>query len=174
MLILTVVTVVLTVLEPNKFYKAAYLALVLLLAGIEYRAINLDHDETVLQEAQRRTEQNSLFYTILNGILTDISSGQDHFTTMMHKSNELADSSKKNLDLTRYSLNQITGGDQFCYLIPITQVGQSQWRIAVMNSGQFPLPFCHVIVHQHFNADEGLRLMQTPEGKAIVMGATEK
>lgn len=173
-LVIAGVAIVMALFEPHKFFKVIYLAFVVWLMVIESHAIDLDRTQTILEDAQRRTEQNAQFSSILNGILTEISTDEDHFAETMRKSNELADSSKRNLDLTQHSLNQITGGDQFCYLIPITQVGQNQWRIAVINSGRYPLAFCHVIVHKHFNADEGLRLMATPEGRATVMAATEK
>ena len=168
MLVLTAITVVMTVLDPNKVYKTCYLILVLWLAGVEYHAINKDHFETVAKDESRRKEQNDQFQTIAGDIQAGISKGADQFTTTMN-------ASKRNLDLTRYSLNQITGDDQFCYLMPVTEVpDRNQWRMAVITSGKFPLLFCHVIIHRHFNAEESLRLMKTPEGQATVMSAVEK
>ena len=168
------IAIVLTFYDPNKIYKVLYLALVVWLMFTENHAINEDHSETVAKDEARREEQNTKFQGIADELTQSIFDNRAQFDVTMKKSDALADASKRNLDLTRYSLNQITGSDQFCYLEPILQVSQNQWQMAFINSGKFPLLFCHVIIHRHYDADEGLRLAQTPEGRATLMSATEK
>jgi hypothetical protein len=77
----------------------------------------------------------------------------------------------KNLTLTAENLEHITGGDEYCWLVPMTPLpvglggdpayqGNNWWQLAVKNSGKVVLPTCD------------LRFMPFPTDKELREGAS--
>lgn len=113
--------------------------------GAERRAHDAEQAELRKTERDAREEQTRAFGTL-------IGKGQD----LLHALSEEKNLTVRNLNLTAKNLEHITGGDEYCWVAPMTPIlsnatgepvvdfNSGNWQIVVMNSGKVVLPTCDV------------------------------
>lgn len=118
--------------EPPSKERSCWAVLLILFAVIEIKAIRKDTAERDKRQAAEQAELQKNFAAIGDGIKNSIQTGQSQFKTTM--------------DRTDVLLNNITGGDAYCYLVPIPPVmGANDFeQLAVGNSGNVVLPTCTI------------------------------
>lgn len=114
-------------------------------------------EQAALQKTEReaREEQGRAFGTL-------IGKGQDLLRALSEEKNLTV----RNLTLTAKNLEHITGGDEYCWVAPMTPLlstadgepvidyKSGNWQIAVMNSGKVVLPTCDVSLMEVLTAEQ--------------------
>ena len=80
--------------------KMSWIAMLFVLFAVEYRAID-----------KEREEARSQFTAIVTGLTTSMEQNQPQFNTTMEKTSRM-------LELSKESLDHITGGNEYCYIAP--------------------------------------------------------
>lgn len=106
--------------------KMAWVAMLFLLLGVEYRAIDKDRSDAATAEGKRRDAENTQFQTIANGITTSLQQSQAQFDATMKGVNQ--------------DIRTATGGASFCYMIFSTdQLGTINAIPTFVQVGKYPL-----------------------------------
>jgi hypothetical protein len=78
--------------------------------------------------------------------------------TALEATRQVGQLASQNLQKTQENLNYSTGGDEFCFLVPMApHIGSpptpnGMWPVYVSNSGSIPLPFCDLrIIGEKFS-----------------------
>jgi hypothetical protein len=121
---------------------------ILLILGV---ARGLKKDEKDNRDAQQ-TIANS-FKEVGNGVSTAIHQNELIMTqaeAVLEATQRAGNLASQNLQKEREVLNYSTGGDEFCFLVPMApHIGSpptpnGMWPVYVSNSGSVPLPFCDI------------------------------
>ena len=107
---------------------------------VEMKAIYRDRKEFADRQAELRREEKKDFESVLQ-------QNQRHFDETLSKMEGIAKLSSGALVLSNKALNQITGGGQFCWLMAVP-LGEEQFPLAAMNSGNLPLERCRVVIRK--------------------------
>jgi hypothetical protein len=107
------------------FGKMFWILMLFVLFAVEYRAINKDREEATAQ-----------FQEIIAGFTVSMQQNQAHFNATVEEANRL-------LQLSRKTLEYITGGNAYCYIAPVPTTNIN-WQMLVGNSGNVTLPSCSI------------------------------
>jgi len=111
--------------------KVCWVMLAFCLFIIEIRAINEDRRQFQADHTAERDRANADFDRIAKGIDKSLKESSKHFDATMQSQTQIS--------------NQQTGGDAFCYFIPIaTPVRRAQ--LVIGNSGHYTLPLCRFYI----------------------------
>ena len=117
--------------DTRRWQKALWMLLIGAFVILEFRAIDKDRADAVLADGDRRTVENSRFFTILTGLLDSNQQSQKQFQETM---------SRLDATLNRVgdSIKTQTGGDSFAYVTFVPQPNQ-QFAVAITSRGRYPL-----------------------------------
>ena len=158
--------------------KLVWTVLAFVLFAVEIAAIYRDRDAHDQEQATERVRFEKT-----------LADNQNHFNQTLGEMKQLAGLSREAITLSSKAVQQLTGGGQFCYLLPIASLGTADgkawFQMAVFNSGPLPLPVCHVDIHDFSqmkknpsfaSADLAMRVIvdkdlgPLPPGKVVVGG----
>jgi hypothetical protein len=152
--------------EMRSGHKVLWMLLIGAFLFLEFRAITKDRGDFARDETSRRQQENDKFKAIADGLVASIQQSQIQFAATMSRTQAMLRKEQKITETTNKSLDQLTGGGQFCYLMAIEPVrlndGRLAFQLAKMNSGPLPLDVCHVLIHEDFppkSAADAARLM---------------
>jgi hypothetical protein len=119
-------------------------------AIVEVRAIRYDRNIHDAEQAQVAKEQANHFQSIANGINQSIAKSDEHFDDTMSRVRSLLSLDAGISSTASKSLEQITGGGAFCFLVP-TQFNTSgtTFDLSVGTSGKVLLPSCDVRIAEN-------------------------
>ncbi len=122
-------------------------------AVVEVRAIRNDRAIHDAEQARAAKEQADHFQSIADGITRSIATSDRHFDDTMSGVRSVIALETAVSTATNNSLEQITGGGAYCFLVP-TQIDMSgTFELAVATSGKVMLPSCDVRIVE--NAEPG-------------------
>jgi hypothetical protein len=125
--------------------KWLWAAVLLAFAVVEIRAIKLDRAVHDREQFNAALEQARHFQTIADGLKDSISKSDQHFDDTMSGVRGLISLEAGVSNTARQSLERITGGNAFCFLIPTQLEGSLiDFDLSVGTSGKVMLPSCDV------------------------------
>jgi len=124
--------------------KFIWILVVFAFAFIGFKSIDNDHERRKQEQAAADSALQQNFDNLLGTqhkeFMEMLAQNQKHFESTM-------DRTEKIVGLSRQSLDQITGGGQYCYVTPRGEV-RGIHQLAVLNSGALPLSRCFVIIRK--------------------------
>jgi hypothetical protein len=163
LLILGGVVAIMMLMDMRPIHKSVYILIVLSFILIENRALNKDRTDASDAEKSQRDAENAQFQNIAGGITEAIKQSQKQFGVTMARSDAVIREEGKIAQKTNQSLQQLTGGGQYCYLSAYSVEDKyslrSQPKLAgkidlfVSNSGPIPLERCLVTIRNSTNRE---------------------
>ena len=100
----------------NRWLKATFLGVSLLLTGLEIHNLYRDRNQRDKEQARVRKEEREAFQSIADNITTSLTENQQAFDATMERMGGLAALAKDNI-------NEATGGDSFCFveMVPVPE-----------------------------------------------------
>jgi hypothetical protein len=138
--------------EPSVPEKAVWIALITLLMIAEIRNLYIAD-----------AEQSRTFGAITSGLQAaaqglDATSTRLDTTARMERAQFDATMAKSNklLQVSKESLEHITGGNAYCYIVPLPAATTKDinWQLVVGNSGNVTLPTCAIHLHELPNSPD--------------------
>lgn len=129
----------------GRIEKIGWILIVTILVMVAIRSVQRERDQHDSEQVAIRLGQDKHFEAVLALNQRDFDATMTRITSLLIKETEIAET-------THESLEQITGGRQFCYLT-VLDVLQSGYSLAPVNSGPIPLTQCYVAIHS--NLDPG-------------------
>jgi len=119
--------------------KVGWIIIVMILAMAWIRAVQHERDQHDSEQATLRADQDKHFEGMLAQNQRDFDATISRIQGLLAKEEAIAKTAKQSLD-------QITGGGQFCYL-RVEEKVQGGYLLMPMNSGPIPLAQCYVAIH---------------------------
>jgi hypothetical protein len=125
--------------------KWLWAAVLLLFAVVEMRAIRADRAAHDREQSDAAKAQADHFQSIADGISQSIAKSDKHFDDTMSGVRSLISIGTGISVTANKSLERITGGDAFCFLVPMPVLGSlTDYDLSVGTSGKVMLPSCDV------------------------------
>jgi hypothetical protein len=135
--------------------KWLWAAGLLLFAVVEIRAIREDRAAHDREQSEAAKEQAAHFQSIADGINNSITKSDQHFDDTMASVRNLISLGAGISETANKSLERITGGDAYCFLIPMPIEGSAtDFDLSVGTSGKVMLPSCDVRIIENMRPED--------------------
>jgi hypothetical protein len=163
-LLLAAVAALMLLADVRPIHKAIYVILILALVGTENRAINNDRKQFVDDQKATAVQQKEGFQQIGDGINKNIQESEQQFQAMMSTTNELLEQNRELSRTSQQSIEDITGGSSFCYVMALYELEQNGVSLGIYTQGNSPL---HDVEIQKADLDKAKEVLPAPPGTFI-------